>query len=92
MNLVIPFALAFASTLIIGAIARYGAGFFACDRASRVAAFGVALGYAVGRFSYAGPAKDMPSIAAALGAIAALIVAWAWLIRRGPGELTGVDG
>ena len=92
MNSVTPFALAFASTLIIGAIARYAAGFFASDGASRVAAFGVTLGYALGRFSYSGPAEDIPAISAALGAIAALAVVWAWLLRKGAGELTGVDG
>lgn len=48
MDSVAAFVLAFASTFFIGTIARYAAGFFASDRASRIAAFGVALGYAIG--------------------------------------------
>jgi len=92
MNSVAAFVLAFASTLFIGAIARYAAGYFASDRASRIAAFSVALGYAIGRFSHSGPATDAPGISAALGAISALFAAWAWLLRRDAGEMTGADG
>jgi hypothetical protein len=92
MNSVVVFVLAFASTLFIGAIARYAASYFASDRASRIAAFGVALGYAIGRFSHSGPATDAADISAALGAIAALVAAWAWLIRKDAGEMGGLDG
>lgn len=94
MNSVASLVLAFASTLIIGAITRYAAGFFGSDRDSRVAAFCVALGYAIGHFSYAGPAtgEDLPAIGAAVGSIAALLVVWFWLLRRSSDEPTGAGG
>ena len=94
MNSAIAFVLAFASTFFVGAISRYAGRFFVSDRASRIAAFGVALGFAIGRFSYSGPATvdDMPAISASLGAVAALVAVWAWLLRRVASELTDADG
>lgn len=93
MNSVAAFLLAFASTLFMATIARYAAGYFASDRASRIAAFGVAIGFAIGHGSYSGPATadDLPAISAALGTIAALVAAWAWLLRKHAGEMTGAD-
>ena len=91
MNSIAAFVVAFASTLFNGAIARYAAGYFASDRASRIAAFGIALGYAIGRFSHSGPATDVPGISTALGAMSALVAAWAWLLRTGARELSGSD-
>ena len=85
MNSIIALVLAFASILIIAAVARY----FASDRSSRAAGFGVALGYAAGRYSYSGAATavTLPAIAAGLGALVALVVAWALLLRKRTGEL-----
>ena len=93
MNSLTAFVLAFASTAFIGMVARYAARYFASEKASRIAAFGVALGYALGRFSYSGAAavEDVPAISAAFGAFAGLVAAWAWLLRRDVGELTGAD-
>lgn len=89
MNSIIAFVLAFASILIIAAVARYAAGYFASDRSSRAAGFGVALGYAAGRYSYSGAAtaETLPTIAAGLGVLLALVVAWALLLRKRTGEL-----
>src|SRR5699024_10974397 len=50
LNSGLAFAVGFASIAIIALIARYAAGFFATDKDSRIAAFGVAVGYALGHF------------------------------------------
>jgi len=72
MNSAIAFVLAVASILLVAAIARYAAGYFGSDKASRIAAFGVALGYALGHFpgSNAANFEQLPSICAPLGAVA----------------------
>jgi len=94
MNSAIAFVLAVASILLVAAIARYAAGYFGSDKASRIAAFGVALGYALGHFpgSNAANFEQLPSICAPLGAVAGVIAAWAWLLRRGSEELVDADG
>lgn len=78
------FLSALLATLAAGAIARAVAGFFAVGRSVSVAGFCVALGFALGRFSYSGPlAMDAArALSAAAGAIAALIVLWVWLLRK----------
>jgi hypothetical protein len=93
VNSALAFVSAFAGILIIGALARYIGGAFTTDRASRIAAFGVAIGYVLGGSSHSGPVTvaGMPAISASLGAIAALVAAWAWLIRKRPGEMTEAD-
>ena len=92
LNSAIAFGLAFVSILFIAAVARYGARYFASERASRIAAFSVAAGYALGHFSgTATRFEELPILMTPLGAIAGLIAAWAWLLRRGVGELTDTD-
>lgn len=93
VNSAIAFVLAFASILIIAAIARYLAAFFATGRAGRIGAFGVAVGYVVGHFpgGTASTLKQLPTISPLLGNIAGLIAAWAWLLKKGGGEVTDVD-
>ena len=93
VNSALAFVLAFAGILVVGALARYIAGSFGTDRASRIAAFGVAVGYALGSFSHSGRAtfEGLPAISAALGAVAALVALWAWLLRKCVGELTDAD-
>ena len=92
-NSAIAFVLAGGTILIIAAIARYLGAIFASDRASRIAAFGVAIGYALGHFprGKASTLGDLPAICAPLGAAAGLIVAWAWLLRKRGGELIDVE-
>lgn len=93
MNLMIAFVLAFASVLFNAAISRFVAGYFADDRASRIAGFSVAIGYALARYSSSGPVRveRLPDICAFLGAVAALVAAWAWLLRKRAVELTDAD-
>lgn len=93
-NSAIAFVLALASILIIAAIARYLAGSFASDRVSRIGAFGVAIGYVLGHFpgGKASTLEDLPAMSAPLGAVAGLILAWAWLLRKRSSELIDVDG
>lgn len=89
LNSAIAFVVACASVLVVAEIARFAAGYFASERASRIAAFGIALGYVLGHFSGASAAtlEELP----ALGALAGLIGAWAWLLRRGERQLIDVD-
>jgi hypothetical protein len=93
VNSAIAFVLAFATIIIIAAIARYLAGSFASEKASRIAAFGVAIGYALGHFpgGTASTLGDLPAVSTPLGAVAGLITAWAWLLRKGGGELSDVE-
>jgi hypothetical protein len=94
VNSGLAFVSAFAGILLTGAFTRYVAGSFATDRTSRIAAFGVAVGYVFGHFSHSGPAtiKELPAICTFLGAVAGLVAVWAWLLRKGAGELTDADG
>jgi hypothetical protein len=92
VNSAIAFGLGFASILFIGAVARYGARYFASERASRIAAFSVAVGYALGHFSgTATTFEELPIVMAPLGAIGGLVALWAWLLRGRVGELTDTD-
>jgi hypothetical protein len=72
------------ATLIMGAIARVAANFFTTGRGASVAVFSVALGYALGRYSYSGPATSeaVEPLIAATGSIVALLILWAWLLRK----------
>lgn len=94
LNPAIAFLLALASILLTAAIARYVAGSFASDRASRIGAFGVAIGYVLGHFPgvRVSNVEQLPAVSGLLGAIAALVVSWAWLLRKGAGEPTDADG
>lgn len=78
------FLSALLTTLATGAIARVVAGFFAMGSGVSVASFCVALGFALGRFSYSGPlTMDAGrALSAAAGAIVALVILWAWLLRK----------
>lgn len=93
-NAAVAFVLALASILIVAAIARYVAGYFGSDKASRIAAFSVALGYALGHFpgSSAATFDELPALCGPLGAIAGVIAVWAWLLRKSSDELIDVDG
>jgi hypothetical protein len=92
VNSAIAFGLGFASVLVVAAVARYGARYFASERASRIAAFSVAVGFALGHFSgKATTFEELPIVMAPLGAMAGLVAAWAWLLRRGVGELSDID-
>ena len=93
INSALAIAGGFASIAIIALIARYAAGFFATDKGSRIAAFGVAVGYALGHFprSSAASLDQLPEISAPLGAVVGLIAAWAWLLRRHRSELLDAD-
>jgi hypothetical protein len=92
LNSAIAFGLGFVSILFIAAVARYGARYFASERASRVAGFSVAVGYALGHFSgTATRIEELPIVMASLGAVAGLGASWAWLLRRGVHELTDTD-
>src|SRR5690349_2336317 len=92
VNSAIAFGWSFASILFMAAVARYGARYFASERASRIAAFGVALGFALGHFDAKATTFDeLPLIIAPLGALAGLVAAWAWLLRTGVGEFTDTN-
>ena len=83
MNVVLAFSAAFLATLLVGALSRLVASLFASTRTARVAGFSVAIGFALARYSFAGsPDVGMATpIAAATGAVAALVVLWLWLLR-----------
>lgn len=92
VNSAIAFGLGFASTLFIAAVARYGARYFASERASRIAAFSVAVGFALGHFSgKATTFAELPLVMAPLGAMAGLVAVSALLLRTGVGKLTDTD-
>jgi len=93
-NTGVAFVLALASILIVGVIARYAAGYFGSEKASRIAAFGVALGYALGHFpgSSAATFDELPALGGPLGTIAGIIAVWAWLLRKSSDELIDVNG
>lgn len=73
-RMVTAFLSAFAATLIVGVLARFAAIIFTSERTARVAAFAIALGFALGRYSYSGPASVTVALAltACIGAVAAL--------------------
>jgi cytochrome b len=93
VNSAIAFVMAFGMILFIAVVARYIAGVFASDAASRIAGFCVAIGYALGHFSDASAAtmQELPSLGAPIGAIAGVIATWAWLIRKGANAPTDAD-
>jgi hypothetical protein len=92
LNSAIAFGLAFVSIVFIAAVALYGARYFTSERASRIAAFSVAVGYTLGHFgSTATRFEELPIVMAPIGALAGLVVAWAWLLRRRVGELTDTE-
>ena len=90
MSIAIPFVTAFLATLFVGAVAWLFAKFVTSDRMARLSAFCVAIGFALGRFSFAGKidSQALPPIAAILGAAVALMILWMWLVKqRGADQL-----
>jgi uncharacterized membrane protein YjjP (DUF1212 family) len=83
MGILVACAAAFFTTLLVGAFSRVVASLFASARTARVAGFSVAIGFALARHSFAGsPDVGMATpIAAATGAVVALVVLWLWLLR-----------
>lgn len=90
MSIAIPFVAALFATLFVGAVARLLAKFVTSDRPARLGAFCVAIGFAVGRFSFSGTvdSRALPPIAAVFGAAVALTILWLWLVKqRGADQL-----
>lgn len=84
MSLILNFTVAFIATLAIAGLSRWIAGMVASVQSSRVASFAAAIGYAVGKYSFARPlGSDVSEPAAAvLGAVAALVIVWFVLFKR----------
>ena len=83
-NLLLNFGLAFVAILFFAAVARWIAGSFTSVPRARVASFSVALGYALGKYSFnqrSGPPMEVRT-ALGLGAIAALVGLWFVLFRK----------
>ena len=83
MEFLVAFSAAFLATLLVGALSRLVASLFASTPTARVAGFSVAIGFVLARYSFAGsPDIEMAApIAAATGAVVALVVLWLWLLR-----------
>jgi hypothetical protein len=78
------FVTGFASTAAMGAFAKFVAGGFTTGPTAKVAAVCVAIGYALGRFAYAGSvaADPMVALGGAAGSALALAGLWAWLLKK----------
>jgi hypothetical protein len=84
MSLAFAFLTGLLFTLAAGVAARIAATLWMSDAHARVAGFCIALGFALGRFSYAGPPGRAAAVAAltALGSVVALLLLWAWLLKK----------
>ncbi len=73
-------------TLAVGGLARWLGGYFTTVHNARVAAFGAAIGYVVGKYSYVrplgSPLDAWIPIASLIGAIAGLTILWIIFFRR----------
>lgn len=83
MNFIVVFLTALVVTLIVGLISKWAASLVASDRSARIAGFCVPLGFALGYYSYTGPAGPEAATAAAGagGSIAALLCLWLKLLK-----------
>lgn len=86
MSLVLAFFSAFVATALIAVVAKFGITFLFARASARLAAFCTALGFALGRYSYAGPLDQeaFSAACAALGSLTALILLWLWLLKPSP--------
>ncbi|WP_324807132.1 hypothetical protein SH584_11250 [Sphingomonas sp. LY29] len=74
--------MAFAGTIVVGVASRFLLDAFAASWPSRIAAFCIAIGFALGRFQWSGPASAaLIPLATAGGAVMALFALYLWLIR-----------
>jgi hypothetical protein len=84
MTFVGAFLSALMGTAIVGVAAKFMIELFSVSRPARFAGFCVALGFAVGRFSYGGPidGRLLDAASAFSGALLALIGLWYWLVAK----------
>lgn len=72
------------STLLVGGVAKWVAGWFTTQPNTRIAGFAAACGYAIGKYSFAKPIGGnitAPALAA-LGAVIGLVILWFILFRK----------
>ncbi|MDQ3080152.1 MAG: hypothetical protein M3R03_09175 [Pseudomonadota bacterium] len=86
MALFIVFLNALLGTAILGVVARSLIDLFSVTLPARFGGFCIALGFALGRYSFVGPIDGhlWISASAALGAVVALIGLWYWLVAKSP--------
>jgi hypothetical protein len=86
MSLGLAFLTAFMATALVGVVAKFGITYLFAHPSARIAAFCLALGFALGRYSYAGPLNQeaLYAACAALGSLIALVVLWLWLLKLSP--------
>ncbi len=84
MTIFIPLLIAFSATLALGIVARFGLGLFIADWQTRAAGVFVPMGFAMARYSYAGPPTldTVEHVAEALAAIFAIIILWRSFLRK----------
>ena len=85
VNLALSFIVALIGTLLAAGLARWIGGYFADPANARVAAFGAAIGYVLGKYSYVRPLGSefvWTPIASFMGAIVALVIVWFVLFKR----------
>ena len=73
-------ASAFILTIAVGLGGRFVSAMFIEESAARLVGLSVAIGFAIGKYSYAGPARIEPIVAAA-GSVAGIAVLY-WMMRR----------
>lgn len=88
MDIFIAFLSATALTLVVGAIAPFVISLFTRAENPRVTGFYVAVGFALGQFSYAGPftANAATALAALLGSVVALVALGLTMKHQLPGS------
>lgn len=88
MTLAFAFLNALVATALAGMVARLVLSFLFAHPSARFGAFCIALGFAVGRYSYAGPVNQeaLSAGSAAIGSLIALLGLWLWLVRHSTGE------
>jgi len=84
MNYAEAFVSGLLLTLVVGALSTFAVTLFSQGRYNRAIGFYVALGFALGQFSYAGPviAKAAVTASSAIGSAVALACLWFWHFKR----------
>ena len=85
VNLALSLILALVGTLVVAGLARWIGGYFADPASARIAAFGAAIGYVLGRYSYVRPLGSefaWTPIASFIGTAVALVIVWFVLFKR----------
>jgi len=73
------------ATLVMGVVARFGAGLLIADWQARATGVFVPLGYAMKRYSYSGPPtfETFVHLMAAVGSLVAIAILWRCFLKRG---------